>query len=99
MIHTIKHSPFSHQALNQALSQMQPDDQMLLWQDAVIAASVSTAVSSAWQDHLHTLARQGRLYVMQEDLAARGLTHQVGKLICMADWVTLVAEWGSPQAW
>lgn len=97
MLHTIKYSPFSHQALNQALSQLQPEDRLLLWQDGVIAASMTTAVP--WQTQLQALASQGRLYVMQEDLAARGLTHQVGELIYMADWVTLVAKWGSPQAW
>ncbi|MGB5855817.1 MAG: sulfurtransferase complex subunit TusB [Oceanisphaera sp.] len=94
MLYTIKQSPFSHQALVQALAQMQPDDRLLLWQDAVIGATVSQ-----WLSLLQPLAATGRLYVMQEDLQARGLTHQVGEMICMADWVRLVAEWGSPQAW
>lgn len=94
MLHTVKHSPFSHQDLVQALTYMQPNDRLLLWQDGVIASTVS-----AWQVQLQPLATQGRLYVMQEDLQARGLTSAVGELISMADWVTLVAEWGSPQAW
>ncbi|MBO1518283.1 sulfurtransferase complex subunit TusB [Oceanisphaera pacifica] len=97
MLHTIKYSPFSHQTLNLALSQLQPEDSLLLWQDGVIAASVTGALP--WQAPLQALASQGRLYVMQEDLAARGLSHKLGELISMADWVTLVAEWGSPQAW
>lgn len=94
MLHTVKHSPFSHQDLVQALTYMQPNDRLLLWQDGVIASTVP-----AWQVQLQPLATQGRLYVMQEDLQARGLTSAVGELISMADWVTLVAEWGSPQAW
>ncbi|WP_417617837.1 sulfurtransferase complex subunit TusB [Oceanisphaera sp.] len=94
MLHTVKQSPFSHQALTRALAQMQPDDRLLLWQDAVIGAS-----TSKWQPLLQALADSGRLYVMQEDLQARGLTLLCGEPVCMADWVKLVAEWGSPQAW
>lgn len=94
MLHTVKHSPFSHHDLAQALTYMQPSDRLLLWQDAVLASTVP-----AWQAQLQPLAEQGRLYVMQEDLQARGLTLAMGELISMADWVTLVAEWGSPQAW
>lgn len=94
MLHTVKHSPFSRHDLAQVLTYMQPNDRLLLWQDAVIASIVPT-----WQTQLQPLAEQGRLYVMQEDLQARGLTLAIGELISMADWVTLVAEWGSPQAW
>lgn len=119
MLHTVKHSPFSHQALAQALAELQVDDRLLLWQDGVIAATVGqgqaslgqtslsqaalsqTAKSQAygWQAALQTLANGQRLYVMAEDLQARGLTSHLGQAISMADWVDLVAKWGSPQAW
>lgn len=94
MLHTVKQSPFSHQTLTQAVAQMQPGDRLLLWQDAVIAAS-----TAKWQPLLQTLADDGRLYVMQEDLQARGLTRLCGEPVCMAGWVKLVTRWGSPQAW
>lgn len=94
MLHTVKQSPFSHQTLMQVLTQMQPDDRLLLWQDAVIAATVPK-----WQQELHLLAMSKRLYVMREDLQARGLSRAIGEQINMSEWVTLVAKWGSPQAW
>lgn len=94
MLHTVKYSPFSHQAFTQALAELQADDRLLLWQDGVIAVTVPQ-----WQDQLQALAEQQRLYVMQADLEARGLSATVGLPISMADWVDLVAKWGSPQAW
>ena len=84
MLHTVKHSPFSHQALAQALAALQPDDQLLLWQDGVIAATVvlgrpalgqaSLGQAPLWQAPLQALANRQRLYVMTEDLQARGLS-------------------------
>ncbi|OIN03823.1 sulfurtransferase complex subunit TusB [Oceanisphaera psychrotolerans] len=94
MLHTVKDSPFGHRALEQALHHLQPQDRLVLWQDAVIAATVP-----AWQARLQTLADSDRLYVMQEDLQARGLHPGVGESIAMERLVELVAELGSPQAW
>lgn len=109
MLHTVKHSPFSHQALVHALRELQPDDRLLLWQDGVIAATVAQSQASLgrpalgqaslWQAPLQTLANSQRLYVMAEDLQARGLSQAIGQPISMLDWVDLVAKWGSPQAW
>lgn len=94
MLHTVKHSPFARRDLEQVLAQMQNDDRLLLWQDAVIAVTVP-----AWQARLQALADSGRLYVMQEDLQARGLTPRLGESITMDRLVELVAKLGSPQAW
>ena len=94
MLHTVKYSPFARHDLEQALAQMQNDDRLLLWQDAVIAVTVPV-----WQTRLQALADGGRLYVMQEDLQARGLKHELGEPVTMAGLVELVAKLGSPQAW
>ncbi|MBM7455420.1 tRNA 2-thiouridine synthesizing protein B [Oceanisphaera litoralis] len=104
MLHTVKHSPFGHQSLVQALGQLQEQDRLLLWQDAVIAATVPV-----WQTRLQALADSGRLYVMQEDLQARGLSHDAGEPmtgepitgepITMEGLVDLVVELGGSQAW
>lgn len=109
MLHTVKQSPFSHQALIQAMAALQPQDRLLLWQDGVIAATVvlgrpalgrpALGQASLWQAPLQALANEQRLYVMTEDLQARGLTHTIGQPISMLEWVDLVAKWGSPQAW
>lgn len=94
MLHTVKDSPLNHHTLAQALCYMQPGDRLLLWQDAVIAVA-----APAWQARLQPLAEAGGLYVMQEDLQARGLHAALGQPLTMAELVTLVAELGSPQAW
>ncbi|MBU3824494.1 MAG: sulfurtransferase complex subunit TusB [Candidatus Oceanisphaera merdipullorum] len=99
MLHTVKHSPFSHQALAHALAALQPDDQLLLWQDGVIAATVGQGQAFLWQAPLQALANSRRLYVMAEDVQARGLSLTIGLPISMSEWVALVATWGSPQAW
>lgn len=94
MLHTVKQSPFGHGNLLQALHYMADEDRLLLWQDAVIAVTVP-----AWRQRLQPLASAGRLYVMQEDLQARGLQSDLGQLLTMSELVALVAELGSPQAW
>lgn len=94
MLHMVRHSPFSHRDLTQALFYMQEGDRLLLWQDAVIAAAVP-----AWRVPLQALSDSGCLYVMREDLRARGLSSALGESITMEELVGLVAEWGSPQAW
>ncbi|WP_107851800.1 sulfurtransferase complex subunit TusB [Oceanimonas marisflavi] len=94
MLHTVKHSPFSHRSLERALHYLQPGDHLVLWQDGVIAATLP-----AWQARLQPLADDGRLHVMREDLDARGLEPVIGKPLTMAGFVELVATQGSPTAW
>ncbi|WP_265453308.1 sulfurtransferase complex subunit TusB [Aeromonas salmonicida] len=90
MLHLILNSPFQSQALAQALSYLQPEDELVLMQDAVIAAS-----APQWSKQLAGIP----LYVMQEDLQARGLHHRVGNVLDMAGLVALIAQKGSPRTW
>ncbi|MFM5270931.1 sulfurtransferase complex subunit TusB [Aeromonas veronii] len=90
MLHLILNSPFQSQALAEALSYLQPEDELVLMQDAVIAAS-----APQWIERLASIP----LYVMQEDLQARGLQHRVGKVLDMAGLVALIAQKGSPRTW
>ncbi|WP_116475233.1 sulfurtransferase complex subunit TusB [Zobellella maritima] len=94
MLHTVKHSPLSHFHLAQCLRYMDAGDQLLLWQDAVIAVTLPD-----WQQQLASLAERGDLYVMRDDLVARGLEGQLGTPVSMEDLVSLIVEKGSPQAW
>ena len=94
MLHTVKHSPFSHRSLERALHYLQPGDHLVLWQDGVIAATLPT-----WQARLQPLADDGRLHVMQEDLEARSLDAVVGTPLTMTGLVALVAGQGSPTTW
>lgn len=90
MLNVVALSPFSHTALNNCLSFMKADDQLVLMQDGVIAAS-----ADIWEEKL----RNKNIYVMQEDLIARGLVAKVGKCIDMAEYVELVVTHGSPLCW
>lgn len=90
MLHLILNSPFQSQALAEALSYLQPEDELVLMQDAVIAAS-----APQWSARLAGIP----LYVMQEDLQARGLHHRVGNVLDMAGLVALIAQKGSPRTW
>lgn len=90
MLHLVMDSPFQTRALEQCLAYRAEDDGIVLLQDGVIAAC--TAASAARLAGL-------TLYVLQEDVLARGLTTQIGTMITMADLVDLIAETGSPQRW
>ncbi|MFQ2216207.1 sulfurtransferase complex subunit TusB [Aeromonas dhakensis] len=90
MIQLILTSPFQSRELEQALAYRQPDDVLVLMQDAVVAAT-----APLWSERLTGVP----LYVMQEDLQARGLQSRIGMDLEMADLVALIAEEGSPQTW
>ncbi|MBM1140401.1 sulfurtransferase complex subunit TusB [Aeromonas salmonicida] len=96
MIQLILTSPFLSQDLEQALCYRQPDDLLVLMQDAVIAAT-----APQWCERLADIP----LYVMREDLQARGLQQRIGMDLDldldldMAGLVALIAEKGSPQTW
>ena len=90
MLHLILSSPFQSSALQQALQYLQADDSLVLLQDAVIAAC-----APQWVEKLVATS----IYVMQEDLNARGLRAKMGCEIKMDELVTLIAQHGSPHTW
>ncbi|MGL5948938.1 MAG: sulfurtransferase complex subunit TusB [Aeromonas sp.] len=90
MLHQVLTSPFTRNDLAQALAYWQADDALLLAQDGVLAAA-----SPVWQARLVGIA----VYVVGDDLAARGLTAGCGQVISLAQWVQLVAQYGSPLTW
>lgn len=90
MLHVISSSPFAQTTLQSCLEFMRPGDQLMLIQDAVIASTVDKWVS---------MFRDRNIYVLHEDLLARGLTAKVGKTINMDEYVDLVVIHGSPLCW
>lgn len=92
MLHIVRQSPFEGRVLDECLSLMAPSDSLLLVQDAVIAACVSHSVS-----RLQTAGVP--IYVLAEDLLARGLCPMAGEIVDMAAFVRLVVELGSPLRW
>ncbi len=90
MLHVVSQSPFSHTMLQSCLDFMCADDQLLLIQDAVIATT-----TQHWGQQL----QNKEIYVLQEDLTARGLTAKIGIPIDMTGYVALVVRHDSPLCW
>lgn len=90
MIQLVLSSPFLGQGLEQALRYRDASDPLVLMQDAVVAAA-----APMWCERLAGIP----LYVMREDLQARGLQGRIGMELDMAGLIALIAEQGSPQTW
>ncbi|MGY3902766.1 sulfurtransferase complex subunit TusB [Aeromonas lusitana] len=90
MIQLVLSSPFQSQDLEQALRYRDASDLLVLMQDAVVAAA-----APVWCERLAGIP----LYVMGEDLQARGLQSRIGMDLDMAGLIGLIAEHGSPQTW
>lgn len=90
MIQLVLSSPFLSQDLEQVLRYRQEADLLVLMQDAVVAAT-----APAWCERLAGIP----LYVMQEDLMARGLQSRIGMELDMAGLIGMIADHGSPQTW
>lgn len=72
MLHVINKSPFSSNALANCLRFIQPNDVVLLIEDAVIAALGNIEPSSVL-----TTVNEVTILVLEPDLKARGLLDQV----------------------
>ena len=90
MLHVVSQSPFSHTMLQRCLDFMQADDQLLLIQNAIIAAT-----TNHWVQQL----QDKEIYILQEDLTARGLTAKIGIPVDMEGYVALVIKHNSPLCW
>jgi tRNA 2-thiouridine synthesizing protein B len=75
-LHLLNRSAATSDVYRQALRAMQTDDCLLLIEDAVVGAVAPLAERFD--------ALQGRLFVLREDLASRGLEERC------ADWVSVV---------
>jgi tRNA 2-thiouridine synthesizing protein B len=65
ILHKVSTSPFTDHSLSQCLKRKQPTDKLLLIQDAVY--------TMLKVDVTETLVTQGPIYVLNEDVEARGL--------------------------
>ena len=92
MLHIVRDSPFASRKLEQCLLLAGEGDALLLTQDGVIAACAPAFLTQLQQARLP-------LYVLAEDLLARGLRPAMGQVIDMAGFVQLVVEQGSPLRW
>ncbi|WP_028025939.1 sulfurtransferase complex subunit TusB [Enterovibrio calviensis] len=79
MLHTVSTSPFSSSSLSNCLRYSDPNSEILLIEDAVIAA----IDSGQWQQALTSCGR--RIYVLHEDVVARGINDEIIKSFKVID--------------
>lgn len=95
ILHTVKTSPFQTLAINHCLNLLSAQDSLLLMEDAVVASHAQHGLF----DQLKLLAQQNRLFVLQADLDARGVTNLIGQGCDYAQFVNLVIQHKSQLAW
>lgn len=83
MLYTLRHSPFACD-LEALLSTVLPGDDLLLWQEGVIAGLEASAAQAALR------ASGLSLYALEADIIARGLSAYISPGITIIDYTDLV---------
>lgn len=98
-LHTVNKSPFERSAFISALNHLAPGDALLMIEDGVVGARKMNAFAAL----LESAAKEYSVYVLEPDLAARGMGKgdliQGAKLLDYAGFVDLVASHDRTQAW
>lgn len=84
MLFTLSNSPH-HCDFSLLLKMVAPDDALLLMQDGVFAALHDSEACELLSKHVQSV------YVLSEDLAARGLVGQISHKITLIDYTGFVA--------
>ena len=95
ILHTLNSSPFQSLALKNCLELLTDADQLLLIEDAVIAS----CAEHDYFPQLQLLSQQNRLFVLVDDLIARGIDNKIGKKSSYDEFVNLVISNRSHMAW
>lgn len=95
ILHTVNRSPLSSFSLQDCLKQLAENDLLLLISDGVIASSATIEQQSI----LLKLHGSQRLFVLQDDLIARGLEAKIGRVIDYPAFVNLTIQCKSQLAW
>lgn len=96
MLHTVKTSPYTSSALQDCLRYSEKHSEILLLEDAVIAA----ICGGEWQERLISSGR--RIYVLKEDLLARGIASQIAsqfEIVDMEGFVELTVRNVTQMTW
>lgn len=98
-LHTINKSPFERAALVSALNHVKAGDALLMLEDAVVGARKGSAVAGV----IEAAAKNCSVYVLEPDLAARGMSEKDliagARLVDYGGFVDLVASHDRTQAW
>ncbi|MDD1796359.1 sulfurtransferase complex subunit TusB [Enterovibrio makurazakiensis] len=96
MLHTVSSSPFSSSSLSNCLRYSDVNSEILLIEDAVIAA----IDSGQWQQTLTSCGR--RIYVLREDVVARGINEEnikSAELVDIKGFVSLTERHVTQMKW
>ena len=97
MLHIVNKSSFERNSLAAASSLIDDSSIILLIEDGVISATNNTNLTL-----IADLIKDGRVYALQDDVDARGLSTRLAdgvKTVDYAGFVDLVVEHGTPVSW
>ena len=97
MLHTVNKSSFERNSLQSCLNTIDDTSVILLIEDGVICAA-----NNANSSMLAGLVAEGRVYALQGDVEARGISSKLAdniKLVDYAGFVDLVEEHGTTVSW
>lgn len=98
MLHIVNKSPFQTSALDSCLRMARPGSALLLIEDGVYAATTG----SAFQERIRAACADLRIYALQPDMEARGVSARLLDGVTPVDYVgfvDLAAEHHSSQSW
>jgi tRNA 2-thiouridine synthesizing protein B len=98
MLHIVNKSPFQTSTLDTCLRMAQPGSALLLIEDGIYAATTGSAMESRLRDACTTL----KVYALQPDMDARGVTTKLIDGITLVDYsgfVDLTVEYKTSHSW
>ena len=98
MLHIINKSPFQTSTLDSCLRMAQPGSAVLLIEDGVYAATVGSAAEQGLRQVSTTL----KVYALQPDMDARGVTSKLIDGVTLVDYggfVDLAEKYHTSHSW
>ena len=98
MLHIVNKSPFQTTTLDSCLRMAQPGHALLLIEDGIYAATVGSTVESRVRQACTSL----KVYALQPDMDARGVTAKLVDGVTLVDYagfVDLTVEYSTSHSW
>lgn len=98
MLHIVNKSPFQTSTLDTCLRMAQPGHALLLIEDGIYAATAGSAAEAKLREACATL----KVYALQPDMDARGVTGKLMDGVTLVDYsgfVDLTVEYKTSNSW
>lgn len=98
MLHIVNKSPFQTTTLDSCLRMAQPGQALLLIEDGIYAATVGSAAEARVRQACASL----KVYALQPDMDARGVTGKLIDGVTLVDYagfVDLTVEYSTSHSW